>query len=142
MINWNTDEKTFKKKYPKEYKLWRLTQLINYGLDGEKLSIIEVKKAWPKIKNRIEPQKARIIEFLLWNKLNPLPEHWTTFKDWYTSNPIKDPADQTYSIKRKSCSYEVVSEYGKCIGSYVNLKSAREKLYQINNLKYLALRRD
>jgi len=37
MINWSTDEKLFKKKYPEEYKLWRLTQLINYGLDGEKL---------------------------------------------------------------------------------------------------------
>ena len=29
MINWSTDEKAFKKKYPKEYELWRLTQLIN-----------------------------------------------------------------------------------------------------------------
>ncbi len=45
MINWNTDEKKFKKLHPNEYKLWRLTQLINYGLDGEKLDVREVKQA-------------------------------------------------------------------------------------------------
>lgn len=49
MITCSTDEKLFKKKYPKDYKLWRLTQLINYGLDGEKLDKKELKEAWPKI---------------------------------------------------------------------------------------------
>lgn len=68
MINWSTDEKTFKKKYPKEYKLWRLTQLINYGLDGEKLNEKEVKKAWPKIKDRLDPDLRNYVHFLLWPK--------------------------------------------------------------------------
>lgn len=68
MINWSVDEKSFKKKHPKEYKLWRLTQLINYGLDGEKLDEKEVKKAWPKIKDRLDPHKEAYFEFLLWNK--------------------------------------------------------------------------
>jgi len=68
MINWNTDEKTFKKKYPKEYKLWRLTQLINYGLDGEKLDEKEVKKAWPKIKDRLDNDLRDYMSFLLWPK--------------------------------------------------------------------------
>lgn len=68
MINWNTDEKTFKKKYPKEYKLWRLVQLINYGLDGEKLDEKEVKKAWPKIKDRLDPDLKDYMSFLLWPK--------------------------------------------------------------------------
>lgn len=67
MINWSTDEKTFKKKYPKEYKLWRLTQLINYGLDGEKLSEKEVKSAWPKIRERLDPHKVAYFEYLLWD---------------------------------------------------------------------------
>lgn len=66
MINWNTDEKTFRKKYPKEYKLWRLTQLINYGLDGEKLDETEVKKAWAKIKDRLDPNLKEYLYFLLW----------------------------------------------------------------------------
>ena len=68
MINWSVDEKKFKKNHPKEYKLWRLTQLINYGLDGEKLDEEEVKRAWPKIKDRLDPHKAALIEYLIWNK--------------------------------------------------------------------------
>jgi len=68
MFNWNTDEKKFKKLHPKEYRLWRLTQLINYGLDGEKLDKEEVMKAWPSIKDRIDPDKQKVIEFFVWNK--------------------------------------------------------------------------
>ena len=75
MINWSTDEKRFKKKYPKEYKLWRLTQLINYGLDGEKLDKKEVKKVWPKIKENLDPYKKRALEYLLWGKLSSLPNN-------------------------------------------------------------------
>ena len=77
MYNWSTDEKKFKKKYPKEYKLWRLTQLINYGLDGEKLNRQEVKRAWPKIKERLDPYAKRAIEFLLWGKQYSLPNNLT-----------------------------------------------------------------
>ena len=55
MYNWSVDEKEFKKENPKEYRLWRLTQLINYGLDGEKLSKKLVKEAWHKIKGNLDP---------------------------------------------------------------------------------------
>ena len=68
MINWNTDEKRLKKNHPEEYKLWRLTQLINYGLEGEKLDEEEVRAAWPKIKDRLDPDKQKVIEFFVWNK--------------------------------------------------------------------------
>lgn len=68
MINWSTDEKTFKKKDPKGYKLWRLTQLINYGLDGEKLNINTLKQNWNIIRENIDPNKAAYLEFLLWHK--------------------------------------------------------------------------
>ena len=78
MWNWSTDEKTFKKKYPKEYRLWYLVQLINYGLDeGEKLNREEVKKAWPNIKDKLDPYKARAVEYLLWGKLYSLPDNLT-----------------------------------------------------------------
>ena len=73
MYNWNVDEKQFKQKYPKEYKLWRLTQLINYGLDGEKLNQAELKKAWPEIKDRLDPYKRRALEYLLWQNQYSLP---------------------------------------------------------------------
>ena len=44
----------FEKKYPKQYKLWRLTQLINYGLADEKLDRGEVKAVWAKIKDKLD----------------------------------------------------------------------------------------
>ena len=68
MYNWSVDEKKFKKEDPEGYRLWRLTQLINYGLDGEKLEEKEVKAAWPKIKDRLDPHKKVYFEFLLWGK--------------------------------------------------------------------------
>ena len=68
MINWSVDEKKFKKESPKKYRLWRLTQLINYGLDGERLNEEEVKKAWPVIKGRLDPNTRVFLEYLLWEK--------------------------------------------------------------------------
>ena len=73
MINWSTDDEKFKQNNPEKYRLWRLTQLINYGLDGEKLDKKEVMAAWPKIKDKLDPYKARLIEFLLWEKQYSLP---------------------------------------------------------------------
>ena len=75
MYNWSVDEEAFKKRDPEGYRLWRLVQLINYGLDGEKLSEKEVKAAWPRIKDRLDPYKARLIEFLLWGKRYSLPNN-------------------------------------------------------------------
>ena len=91
MINWNTDEKSFKKKAPKQYALWRLTQLINYGLEGEKLDAEEVKACWPKIKDRLDPDKAKAVECLLWQKpwkKEPgLMFDRSNFWQWYWRNP-------------------------------------------------------
>ena len=67
MINWSTDEESFKKNDPKGFEIWRQTQLINYGLDGEKLDKKMLKLNWSKIKERLDPQKATYLEFLLWN---------------------------------------------------------------------------
>lgn len=91
MINWSTDEAKFKKKYPKEYKLWRLTQLINYGLDGEKLDAVAVKKAWPKIKDRLDMDRRKTIEFFVWGKKwhkepGLLPDR-SNFWKWYFKHP-------------------------------------------------------
>lgn len=90
MINWSTNEKTFKKKHPGEYKLWRLTQLINYGLDGERLKIKELKKYWLEIKDGLDPDKQKTIEWFLWNKkwhreTGLLPDR-SNFWQWYFKN--------------------------------------------------------
>jgi hypothetical protein len=52
MYNWSTDEQ-YLKQFPEEYEKWRLLQLINYGLDGEKIELKILKKYWPEIKKEI-----------------------------------------------------------------------------------------
>lgn len=81
MLNWNVDEDRFKKEDPQGHKLWRLTQLINYGLDNEKLDKKELMDAWPKIKADVDPYLARLIEFLIWKKLYSLPDN-LNFWNW------------------------------------------------------------
>ena len=65
MYNWNTDT-TELKKNPEQYTIWKLEQLINYGLDGEKINKKELIKYWDNI--RIDSQKRDILAFLLWHK--------------------------------------------------------------------------
>ncbi|HUV71967.1 MAG TPA: hypothetical protein VMW25_03075 [Clostridia bacterium] len=61
MHNWSTDEE-YLKKFPHEYEKWRLLQLINYGLDGEKISLKRLRQLWPEIKEEILDPK--ILNFL------------------------------------------------------------------------------
>ena len=76
--HWSVDEEKFKKEYPEKYRLWRLVFTINNGLDeGEKLDKDEVKRAWPKIKNEIDPYYKRLIEYLIWGKVYSLPPNLT-----------------------------------------------------------------
>lgn len=65
MKNWSVDIKQLK-KHPEAYKVWRLEQLINYGLDGEKLDAKEVKKYWNKL--YLDQPAKKYLEFLLWPK--------------------------------------------------------------------------
>jgi len=43
--------------------------MINYGLGREKLKEEEIKKFWFKIKDRLDPNKRILLEFLLWKKV-------------------------------------------------------------------------
>ncbi|MBI4089559.1 MAG: hypothetical protein HY424_02520 [Candidatus Levybacteria bacterium] len=65
MYNWSVDEK-YIKKFPKQYKLWRLEQLLSYGLDGERLEKKEVADNWKYLRVRLDPKRREFIEFLLW----------------------------------------------------------------------------
>ncbi|MEW6095379.1 MAG: hypothetical protein AB1567_02465 [bacterium] len=77
MYNWSVDEDRFMKEKPEEFRLWKLTQLINYGLDGERLNRTEVIESWERIKSHIDPYKRRFLEYLLWGKLYSLPNNLT-----------------------------------------------------------------
>lgn len=91
MYNWSTDEKKFKKQNPEKYRLWRITQLINYGLDGEKLDREEVKKAWVEIKNQLDPDRRKTLEFYLWDqkwyKEKGLRADRKNFWQWFSKHP-------------------------------------------------------
>jgi len=70
MYNWSVDEKKFKKEDPEGYQIWKLEQMINYGLGGEKLDEKLVRKYWKKL--FIEPEIKKFLEFLLWPEKNLL----------------------------------------------------------------------
>ncbi|MDP2905863.1 MAG: hypothetical protein Q8O22_06155 [Candidatus Omnitrophota bacterium] len=65
MYNWSVDLKELKKD-KEAYTIWRLQQLINYGLAGERLSKRLVKKYWDKL--YLDPPTKRYLKFLLWPK--------------------------------------------------------------------------
>jgi len=65
MRNWSVDE-NYLKKFPLKYKLWKLVQLLSYGLDNEKLNKREVMKYWDRIKNQLDPARRDYVHFLLW----------------------------------------------------------------------------
>lgn len=63
MYNWSVNEEELKKD-PEKYKIWRLEQLINYGLGREKIEINELKKYLDKL--NIDNPTRKYLEFLLW----------------------------------------------------------------------------
>lgn len=62
MRNWSVNEEVLRED-PKQYRLWRLEQLINYGLDGEKINAVELRRALPEL--TIDPAKKSYLQFLL-----------------------------------------------------------------------------
>lgn len=74
MYNWTADIKKLKQD-PEKYAAWKVEQMINYGLDEEKLDREEIKNMWDTIKDRLDPYKKRAIEYLLWGKLYSLPNN-------------------------------------------------------------------
>jgi len=69
MYNWSTDEKAMKKADPEGYEIWRLEQMINYGLsENERLPEAKVRKFWHRL--NLDPKKRDYLEFLLWPELS------------------------------------------------------------------------
>ena len=60
MYNWSTDITTLKRNH-KKYQIWRLEQLINFGLGNEKLSTMELKKYWEQL--NIDPKRKNVLAF-------------------------------------------------------------------------------
>lgn len=65
MHNWSTDTRELK-KHKKDFSIWRLEQMINFGTDGKKIKTGELRKYWKNM--RIDPEKKRFLKFLLWGR--------------------------------------------------------------------------
>ena len=62
MYNWSTDEQELKKR-GEDYTIWRLEQMVNFGLGKEKLSEIQLRKYWQRM--HIDPARRKFLTILL-----------------------------------------------------------------------------
>lgn len=65
MYNWSTDTSKLKKD-PEKYQIWKLEQLINFGLNGQKLDRKLIRKYWHKLK--IDQRRRKLLKFWLSSK--------------------------------------------------------------------------
>ncbi|MBI5413127.1 hypothetical protein HZA42_02135 [Candidatus Peregrinibacteria bacterium] len=63
MYNWSTDTSELKKNKEK-YKIWKLEQLINFGLNKEKISKMDIKKYWNHI--HVDSARRKFLHLILW----------------------------------------------------------------------------
>ena len=62
MKNWSTNTEELKKNKA-DFSIWKLEQLINFGLGKERLNLVELKKYWDILD--IDPYKRRFLALFL-----------------------------------------------------------------------------
>ena len=62
MYNWSVDEQALKKN-PAQYTRWRLEQLINFGLNGEKINERELLEHFSEL--NIDLDRRKLLALLL-----------------------------------------------------------------------------
>jgi hypothetical protein len=62
MYNWSTDEKNLRDNTEK-YAIWKLEQVVNFGLNGERISQVALRKYWERLS--IDPSRKRFLQVLL-----------------------------------------------------------------------------
>ena len=65
MYNWSTDENILKKNR-KAHAIWKLEQMVNFGLNKKKLRVGELKKYWLKI--NIDHSRRKFLELIIYDK--------------------------------------------------------------------------
>lgn len=63
MYNWTVDTKQLKKD-KKKYAVWKLEQMVNFGLNGKKLNKADLKKHWLQL--NLDPKKKKYLFMILW----------------------------------------------------------------------------
>lgn len=67
MYNWSTDIKKLKEN-KEQYVLWKLQQMINFGLGNRKISQKELKKYWDKLE--MDYYRRKFLELIIYGKEN------------------------------------------------------------------------
>lgn len=62
MYNWSTDTAQLQKD-PEKYAIWKLEQLVNFGLGEEKIGESDLRKYWDRIE--IDPARRSFLNLLL-----------------------------------------------------------------------------
>lgn len=62
MYNWSTDTKRLQKN-PVQYAIWKLEQQLNFGLNGQKVSIKSLRRYWSRL--TLDPKRKKVLEFWL-----------------------------------------------------------------------------
>ncbi len=70
MYNWSVDEKELKKD-KRRYAIWKLEQMVNFGLGSEKISARLLKKHWNSI--AIDPARRKFLALLLYETKHSHP---------------------------------------------------------------------
>jgi len=65
MYNWSVDTIELKKD-KKQYAIWRLEQMVNFGLGEKKINGKEIKKYWDIL--NLDFNKKRYLRMILWPK--------------------------------------------------------------------------
>lgn len=65
MYNWSVDTKELKKDR-KKFAIWRLEQMVNFGLNGKKINREELKKYWRFLK--LDRNRKKYLKMILWPK--------------------------------------------------------------------------
>lgn len=60
MYNWSTDTKTLKRN-PEKFAIWKLEQSINFGLNGKKVRLSQIKKYWDML--HLDPKRKRVLKY-------------------------------------------------------------------------------
>ncbi len=67
MYNWSVDLKQLKKNEQK-YTIWKLEQMVNFGLGGKKINERELEKYWSDI--NIDPFRRKFLKLIINDKRN------------------------------------------------------------------------
>lgn len=74
---WDYDKKELRKT--KEGRIFILERILNYGPEGKKIRLSEVKKYWQKLKPNLFSLRRRLLELLIWGKYQSSPGNKKSF---------------------------------------------------------------